>query len=274
MWIGLVLTLAYIGFLSWLAWGRWHEFSNLKLNEQGDVLAGAFGPLAVAWLVLGFFQQGEELQQNTKALTLQIKELEGAVEQQRLMVQASKEATLAAERPYLSVSAKVASSFEPSNLGMNLEVVFTVKNHGRAPAERVLLRSVMFSNSRPDDFDRAWATINNAEEFVRQDVKAGFYVDPGQSKDIPWVCWVPADEWKKGIEYANNTHGRMLPVMLLGRVEYHSWLGAKHSSPFVNEVKDYDQNNDAAFQLPGQEYELAQSVLWLAEVHEGREAST
>lgn len=44
------------------------HFWQLKLNEMGDALAGAFAPLAFAWLVLGFFQQGQELKQNTQQM--------------------------------------------------------------------------------------------------------------------------------------------------------------------------------------------------------------
>jgi hypothetical protein len=31
------------------------DLKQLSLNELGDFLAGAFGPLALFWLVLGFF---------------------------------------------------------------------------------------------------------------------------------------------------------------------------------------------------------------------------
>ncbi|OOY29148.1 hypothetical protein BMI90_02485 [Thioclava sp. L04-15] len=58
----------------------------LKLNELGDFLAGAFGPLAIFWLILGFFQQGEELQHSVKALELQAEELKNSVAQQKAMV--------------------------------------------------------------------------------------------------------------------------------------------------------------------------------------------
>ena len=33
----------------------------LSLNEWGDFLAGAFGPIAFMWLVTGYLQQGKEL---------------------------------------------------------------------------------------------------------------------------------------------------------------------------------------------------------------------
>jgi len=55
------------------------------LNELGDFLAGAFGPLAILWLVLGYFQQGIELRQNSEALHLQAAELKNSVEQQTIL---------------------------------------------------------------------------------------------------------------------------------------------------------------------------------------------
>jgi len=41
----------------------------------GVFFAGAFAPLALFWLVAGYWQQGMELKQNTAALVLQQKEL-------------------------------------------------------------------------------------------------------------------------------------------------------------------------------------------------------
>lgn len=55
-------------------------------NEIGDFLAGLFSPVAFLWLVVGYFQQGKELKQNTKALELQANELKLSVGQQRELV--------------------------------------------------------------------------------------------------------------------------------------------------------------------------------------------
>jgi len=46
---------------------------QLPLNELGDFLAGALSPLAFLWFIIGYFQQGEELNQNTRELS-EIKE--------------------------------------------------------------------------------------------------------------------------------------------------------------------------------------------------------
>lgn len=69
----------------------WDTAKSMKFNEWGDFFAGSFAPLAFLWLVIGYFQQGEELSQNTKALEqqeralqLQVDELKQSVEQQNI----------------------------------------------------------------------------------------------------------------------------------------------------------------------------------------------
>ncbi|MGJ7533936.1 MULTISPECIES: hypothetical protein [unclassified Variovorax] len=85
-WLGSLGTLAYSSVLAYLIYRRWDALTKLPLNELGDFLAGAFGPLAILWLVLGYFQQGIELRINSDALKLQAKELANSVEQQRELV--------------------------------------------------------------------------------------------------------------------------------------------------------------------------------------------
>lgn len=70
----------------------------MDLNEVGDFLAGAFGPVTILWLVLGFFQQGIELRQGTTALNLQATELRNSVVQQCEMVSAQKASLLNYEK--------------------------------------------------------------------------------------------------------------------------------------------------------------------------------
>ena len=80
--IGGIPILAYFGVI---------KLEAIKLNEVGDFLAGAFGPLALIWVVLGFFQQGEELRNSVEALKLQAEELRNSVEQQKELVEVSQD---------------------------------------------------------------------------------------------------------------------------------------------------------------------------------------
>lgn len=89
--IGGVFTTAYLIGLGILVDGRWQELQGMPLNNLGDFLAGAFGPLAIVWLVLGYFQQGIELRQNSQALHLQAQELANSVEQQRELVKVAQD---------------------------------------------------------------------------------------------------------------------------------------------------------------------------------------
>ncbi|SDZ27938.1 hypothetical protein [Pseudomonas sp. NFIX28] len=105
--IGVVFTILYVVFVWWLVGDRLQTLQGMELNEVGDFLAGAFGPLAILWLVLGFFQQGIELRQGTDALRLQAEELSRSVVQQCEMVAAQKASLQNYERslePLLHVS--------------------------------------------------------------------------------------------------------------------------------------------------------------------------
>lgn len=88
--VGISVTALYVVAGLALLNTRLGSLSEMPLNEVGDFLAGVFGPLTIFWLVLGFFQQGIELKQNTRALELQAKELRHSVEQQRQLVEVSK----------------------------------------------------------------------------------------------------------------------------------------------------------------------------------------
>lgn len=99
--LGIAITFVYLGILWFIFDGRLTEILLMPPNEIGDLLAGMFGPLAILWLILGFFQQGIELRQNTKALELQAEELKNSVEQQRELVSVTRsqmEAELAVVR--------------------------------------------------------------------------------------------------------------------------------------------------------------------------------
>ncbi|MDQ4087568.1 MAG: hypothetical protein M3177_06120 [Pseudomonadota bacterium] len=99
--VGLIATMIYLTLIIvWSIYSR-TAFAGLRPNEWGDFLAGSFGPLALFWLILGFWQQGDELRSSVEALRLQGQELANSVEQQRALVEVTRqqvEAELAARQ--------------------------------------------------------------------------------------------------------------------------------------------------------------------------------
>jgi len=90
------LTIVWV--VSWAIYilNDWTNLSTKPFNEWGDFYAGTSAPSAFLWLVVGYFQQAEELRLNTKAinlqsemLKLQAEELNQSVEQQKELVNVS-----------------------------------------------------------------------------------------------------------------------------------------------------------------------------------------
>ena len=81
--LGLALSTA------WLALGAayisvnvgWSQVPALDAATLGNFLEGAFAPLAFLWLVIGYFLQQRELEQNTDALRAQADEIQRTAEQ-------------------------------------------------------------------------------------------------------------------------------------------------------------------------------------------------
>lgn len=145
--IGVSLSAIYAYFIWFLVGSRFASLKGLELNNLGDFLAGVFGPIAILWLVLGFFQQGYELRQNNKALKLQAEELKNSVDQQKEMVgiagrqlEAELEKILFEREirektllPSFKLTAAVPSAAE------HLEVLVKVENYGNLAEDVELL---------------------------------------------------------------------------------------------------------------------------------------
>ena len=67
------------------------DTAKMGLNEWGDFLAGSFAPMALFWLVIGYFQHGEELRLNTRALETQQEELRQQVKETARLADTGKE---------------------------------------------------------------------------------------------------------------------------------------------------------------------------------------
>ena len=83
IWLGLALTAAWLllGALYISTTIGWAEVGDLPADILGNFLEGAFAPLAFLWLVIGYFLQQRELEQNTEALRAQAVEIKHTAEQ-------------------------------------------------------------------------------------------------------------------------------------------------------------------------------------------------
>ena len=104
--VGLVVTVIWTMGNLLLALFSWNELSGMKLNELGDFLAGAAAPLALLWLVVGYFQHGDELRLNTRVLKMQ---------QEELKRQVSETATLAANSGRQAQAAELRAQLDTEN---------------------------------------------------------------------------------------------------------------------------------------------------------------
>ena len=73
VWLTIIVLISVFGDLTY----------PLSLSELGDFLAGIFAPVAFFWLILGYIQQGKQLDQNTQALEQQEQALQLQIEEMR-----------------------------------------------------------------------------------------------------------------------------------------------------------------------------------------------
>lgn len=90
--IGVVFSAAWFAVVGWKLADMQCGIRALSLNEFGDFLAGAIAPVAFVWLVLGYFQQGKELGQNTESLKMQAEELRVTAQSTQALAEQSADA--------------------------------------------------------------------------------------------------------------------------------------------------------------------------------------
>jgi len=110
IYLGLIVSTIWLllGFLYIAGTVGWQHFVDLPADQMGSFLEGAFAPLAFFWLVIGYFLQQEELQQNTAALNAQAREIERAAEQAAIQSQKMVESELhARQEAFLRIAQSV-----------------------------------------------------------------------------------------------------------------------------------------------------------------------
>ncbi|MBO9492474.1 hypothetical protein J7384_19160 [Endozoicomonas sp. G2_1] len=164
--VGLILTLIYVVGILLILDGRLNQLFTMPLNEVGDFFAGIFGPVAFLWLILGFLQQGKELQQSTKALELQATELNNSVEQQRELVEVTR-SQVEAEREALNIERERQSKAAKPNFIFHgvggshsagkSKFFTTIKNTGSTSTHVAITSNVVMDSLHPSEVP-AWET--------------------------------------------------------------------------------------------------------------------
>lgn len=166
--IGVVVTAAYLVAITTIMIFRSEEFLSLRLNEVGDFLAGLLSPLAIFWIVLGFFQQGRELRNSVEALKLQSEELKNSVEQQSKLAQVSEEQLRLIRREALERAEQQLETSRPKftlrfsggvSSGGKVKSNYVIKNVG-AIAYNVRVRLALDSAEK-NDF--SWPVVEGGD---------------------------------------------------------------------------------------------------------------
>ena len=95
---GILISVIWVGMFSCIVYFNLDDARSMTLNEWGDFLAGGSAPLALLWLVIGYFQHGKELRLNTRVLETQQEELRHQVEETAHLAKNSERQAEATER--------------------------------------------------------------------------------------------------------------------------------------------------------------------------------
>ena len=86
--LGFTLVWLFLGFLYISSQVGWVPFVSQRAPELGGFLEGAFAPLAFLWLVVGFFLQQQQLEQNTHTIERQLEVMQRTAEQAEVQARA------------------------------------------------------------------------------------------------------------------------------------------------------------------------------------------
>jgi hypothetical protein len=81
-------TWLVMGFLYISSQVGWTSFVTQRAPELGSFLEGAFAPLAFLWLVVGFFLQQQQLEQNTQTIERQLEVMRETAKQAEVQARA------------------------------------------------------------------------------------------------------------------------------------------------------------------------------------------
>lgn len=130
------------------------------LSEIGGYISGAVAPIAFLWFILGYYQQGQELRDNTEALSRQQVELEKQATALIQQATALREQNDALTRPYI-----VVRPFTEDAISYHLRI----ENIGKTAACRLRLsldRPFLCAGNADSDLSNAYAFRETIDTFA------------------------------------------------------------------------------------------------------------
>lgn len=173
--ISLVVTLFLIGFFGGAVFVRYEEFSTLRLNELGDFFAGTAGPVALIWLVLGYFQQRNSIQ-------LQTSELKAAVEQYEEQARATQAIALndlrSARIDFYKIVSETSALVRECEIKLGLEVGLYADLISQLSMSSLASASSRFfshqSEISKEDLERKCRQLRRRQESLENNSKVAF----------------------------------------------------------------------------------------------------
>lgn len=177
--LGFVYIAGVVGF---------EEFGTLPAADIGSFFEGAFAPLAFLWLVIGYFLQQQELEQNTRALKSQAEEIQRTAEQ--AIIQSEKMAANemhARQDAFLSISDSVNHQ-----LGLIAGFLYlsshTAAEGGRVTSDEIGAMFTALSRSDHEVFSRQLMSAHvEAAAEDRYDLFYGTEIRARHSNHFVWV---------------------------------------------------------------------------------------
>lgn len=223
--IGILVTIIYSVLIYCLITPQLDKFGTLPLNELGDFLAGVFGPLAIFWLILGFLQQGKELQQSTKALELQANELKNSVEQQKGLVNATKEQIIEIRRASIKPNLEI---YLQSNIASMQFMDLHLENTGSGTAKNI---KFIFSGEGGSELNAIEREM--VDKFIKLNMlKVGISSLAPKEKRTSYIFSFS--------ELSSNLKEKLFKVNFEIQIEYFDTEGYQYKSTSVIDLGEYE----------------------------------
>lgn len=135
---GIAITVLWFMAVAILVYLSGKPIGDMELNAIGDFLAGVFSPVAFMWLVIGYFQQGEELRLQAAELSKQVaeqKELSNATKRHVDLIEGQLKDTQRRESNQLKIRLRFIATEGINHSDHSSVIQLRFQNYGNSGAD-------------------------------------------------------------------------------------------------------------------------------------------